>query len=94
MTAIPAALVLTQPDLGTTIMLLATAATLFFLAGLSWWYFVGLSVLLLTALPVLWHQMHAYQRQRVLTFLDPERDPLGSGYHIIQSKIALGSGGI
>ena len=92
--AIPAVLVLRQPDLGTTIMLLAVAATMLFLAGLRWWK-IGLALgSVAAALPVVWAKLHDYQKQRVLTFLDPEKDPLGSGYHIIQSKIALGSGGL
>lgn len=90
----PVVLVLWQPDLGTAIMLLAAAGTVFFAAGARWWKFALLIGGALAALPVLWSRMHDYQRQRVLTFLDPETDPLGSGYHIIQSKIALGSGGL
>jgi rod shape determining protein RodA len=91
---VPAALVLRQPDLGTAIMLIAGAGALFFLAGVRWWKFALLIGGVLAALPILWHQLHGYQKQRVMTFLDPERDPLGTGYHIIQSKIALGSGGV
>jgi rod shape determining protein RodA len=91
---VPATLVLKQPDLGTAIMLLAGAGALFFLAGVRWWKFALVIGAALAALPVIWQQLHDYQKQRVMTFLDPERDPLGSGYHIIQSKIALGSGGI
>jgi len=91
--ALPAVLVLKQPDLGTSIMLLASGGALLFLAGVRLWKF-GLAIAAVTAaLPVAWNSLHDYQRQRVLTFLDPETDPLGSGYHIIQSKIALGSGG-
>ena len=90
----PAALVLKQPDLGTAIMLLAGGATLLFLAGVRWWKFALVIGGVLAALPILWQQLHDYQKQRVMTFLNPERDPLGAGYHIIQSKIALGSGGI
>jgi rod shape determining protein RodA len=84
----PVALVLKQPDLGTSVMLLL------FLAGVRWWKFALVIGAALAALPVLWQQLHDYQKQRVMTFLDPERDPLGAGYHIIQSKIALGSGGL
>jgi rod shape determining protein RodA len=91
---VPAALVLRQPDLGTAIMLIAGAGALFFLAGVRWWKFALLIGGVLAALPILWQQLHGYQKQRVMTFLDPERDPLGTGYHIIQSKIALGSGGV
>ncbi len=91
---LPAALVLKQPDLGTACMLLASSATLFFCAGVPWWIFLVGGGAGLAALPVAWGMLHDYQRARVLTFLDPEIDPLGSGYHIIQSKIALGSGGV
>ncbi|WGF90634.1 rod shape-determining protein RodA [Marinivivus vitaminiproducens] len=91
---VPVVLVLWQPDLGTAVMLLAASGTVFFAAGVRWWKFALLIGGALAALPVLWGQMHDYQRQRVLTFLDPETDPLGAGYHIIQSKIALGSGGL
>jgi len=91
---VPAALVLKQPDLGTAVMLLAGAGALFFVAGVRWWKFALVLGTALAAAPVLWQQLHDYQKQRVLTFLDPERDPLGAGYHIIQSKIALGSGSV
>ncbi|NBX74814.1 MAG: rod shape-determining protein RodA [Alphaproteobacteria bacterium] len=89
----PAALVLMQPNLGTTLLLVATAGTLFWLAGVKWWKFALLIVLAAAAMPVAWSQLHDYQRQRVLTFLDPEADPLGTGYNIAQAKIALGAGG-
>ncbi len=92
--ALPAVLVLKQPDLGTATMLLAGGGILLFLAGVRWWKFALAFGGAAAALPVLWQQLHDYQRQRVLTFLNPEADPLGSGYHIIQSKIALGSGGL
>jgi rod shape determining protein RodA len=91
---VPTALVLEQPDLGTSMMLLAGAASLFLLAGVRWWNFAVVAAAVGAAVPILWQQLHAYQKQRVWTFLDPERDPLGAGYHIIQSKIALGSGGV
>jgi rod shape determining protein RodA len=91
---LPAVLVLKQPDLGTSIMLVAAGGALLFLAGVRLWKFALAIGAVAAALPVAWAGMHDYQRQRVLTFLDPETDPLGSGYHIIQSKIALGSGGI
>ena len=91
--ALPAVLVLKQPDLGTSIMLLACGGTLLFLAGVPLWQF-GLAIGgVAAALPLAWAGLHDYQKQRVLTFMDPEADPLGAGYHIIQSKIALGSGG-
>ncbi|MDX1539941.1 MAG: rod shape-determining protein RodA [Geminicoccaceae bacterium] len=91
---VPALLVLRQPDLGTSVMLIAGGGALFFCAGVRLWKFAVVIGGVGAALPVLWSQLHDYQKQRVLTFLDPERDPLGSGYHIIQSKIALGSGGV
>ncbi len=91
---LPTALVLIQPDLGTAIALLLVAGTVFFLSGVSYWIFGVIISLGLAAIPFAWHFMHDYQRKRVLVFLDPDKDPLGSGYHIIQSKIALGSGGI
>ncbi len=91
--ALPAVLVLKQPDLGTSIMLLAAGGALLFLAGVRLWKFGVALAAVGAVLPVAWASLHDYQRQRVFTFLDPESDPLGSGYHIIQSKIALGSGG-
>jgi rod shape determining protein RodA len=94
MIIVPTVLVLKQPDLGTAIMLLAGGTTLLFLAGVRWWKFALVIGAALAALPILWQKLHDYQQQRVMTFLNPERDPLGAGYHIIQSKIALGSGGI
>lgn len=92
--AAPVALVLRQPDLGTAMLLLFGAATMLFLAGVSWRYFAAAAALATAAVPVAWSMLHEYQRARVLTFLNPESDPLGSGYHILQSKIALGSGGL
>ena len=89
----PCALVLVQPDLGTAVTLLVSGTVLLFLAGVPLAHFVAVGALGAAAVPVLWANLHDYQRQRVFTFLDPEADPLGSGYHIIQSKIALGSGG-
>jgi rod shape determining protein RodA len=94
MIAVPVVLVLKQPDLGTAIMLAGGGAALLFLAGVRWWKFALVLGPMLMALPLIWQQLHDYQKKRVMTFLDPERDPLGSGYHIIQSKIALGSGGL
>ena len=93
MVAAPTLLVLKQPDLGTAVMLLASGAIVLFLAGVRWWKFALVGSAAAAALPVIWGRLHEYQRERVLTFLDPEQDPLGAGYHIIQSKIALGSGG-
>ncbi|MEK9848866.1 MAG: rod shape-determining protein RodA [Rhodospirillaceae bacterium] len=92
--AIPVGLVLRQPDLGTAVMLGLTALVVFFLAGVRLWKFLLAGLTALVFLPVAWSLLHQYQKRRVLTFLDPESDPLGAGYHIIQSKIALGSGGI
>ncbi|NQV84905.1 MAG: rod shape-determining protein RodA [Rhodospirillales bacterium] len=91
---VPAAFVLRQPDLGTALIFLITAAGLFFMAGVRLWKFALVGVLSLAAMPVAWQFLHSYQRKRVLTFLNPENDPLGAGYHIIQSKIAFGSGGL
>ncbi len=94
LTLAPAGLVLKQPDLGTAAMLLMVGTAVFFCAGVRLWKFAVVGVLGLSAIPIGWQFLHAYQRQRVLTFLDPEVDPLGAGYHILQSKIALGSGGV
>ena len=90
----PTALVMRQPDLGTAVMLMMVGAALFLLAGVRLWIFAVAALLVVAVIPVGWHFMHDYQQQRVMTFLDPESDPLGAGYHIIQSKIALGSGGV
>lgn len=93
--ALPTFLIILQPDLGTAILVATSGIIAIFLAGLSFWW-IGIGLLLgATALPIMWNYvLHDYQKQRVLTFLNPESDPLGSGYHIIQSKIAIGSGGI
>lgn len=93
MMAVPVALILVQPDLGTALMLVFVTVAIFFLIGVQVWKFALVGVMGLIAVPIGWHFLHDYQRQRVLTFLDPERDPLGAGYHILQSKITLGSGG-
>lgn len=91
--AIPVLLIARQPDLGTSILMGASGIFVLFLAGLGWrWIFGGMG-LVAAALPALWYVMKDYQRQRVLTLLNPEADPFGAGYHIIQSKIAIGSGG-
>lgn len=90
---VPMALTAKQPDLGTAIMIASSGAFVLLLAGLNWRWIASVGVLMLTSLPIVWHYLHTYQKERVLTFLNPERDPLGSGYHIIQSKIAIGSGG-
>lgn len=91
---VPTLLVAIQPDLGTSILVSASGIFVVFLAGMSWWL-IGIAVMGLAAfIPVMWfYLMHDYQRTRVLTLLDPEKDPLGAGYHILQSKIAIGSGG-
>lgn len=91
---IPAALVMLQPDLGTALAITASGVVVMFLAGLPLWWFLGAGGALLAALPVLFSMLHDYQQKRVLIFLDPESDPLGAGYHISQSKIAIGSGGL
>lgn len=90
---VPAILVMRQPDLGTALVLLMTGACMLFMAGVSLWYFIAAGVMAVCSLPILWSFLHDYQKNRVLTFFDPSRDPLGAGYHITQSKIALGSGG-
>ncbi len=94
LTMFPAFLVMTQPDLGTALMLIMSAGAIFFVVGVQIWKFVAVGITGLVLVPFAWHFLHDYQKNRVLTFLDPERDPLGAGYHIIQSKIALGSGGV
>ena len=90
----PAALVLRQPDLGTAALLVLGGGAMFVLAGVRARIFVVLLLGALAAVPVAWQSLHVYQRARILTFLDPTRDPLGAGYHILQSKIALGAGGL
>jgi rod shape determining protein RodA len=94
MTFVPVALILRQPDLGTALMLIMAGGIVFFAAGVRLWKFGVVIALGLAAIPIAWNFLHTYQKNRVLTFLDPERDPLGAGYHILQSKIALGSGGM
>lgn len=90
---IPAAFILKQPNLGTATILILTGAGVMFLAGVTWKLFAAGIVGGVSALPVVWHFLHDYQKRRVYTFLDPESDPLGAGYNIMQSKIAIGSGG-
>lgn len=90
---LPAALILKQPNMGTASIILLIGASMFFMAGVRAWKFITLSVISIISLPIVWGFMHDYQKKRVLTFLDPESDPLGSGYNIIQSMIAIGSGG-
>ena len=91
---IPAVLILVQPDLGTCIMVGLCGVTVMFLAGLPWYVFAGPIVAVSVAAPVAYGMLHGYQRKRIDVFLNPESDPLGAGYHISQSKIAIGSGGI
>jgi rod shape determining protein RodA len=91
---VPVALIAKQPDLGTAILVFAAGFYVIFLAGLPWKVIIGLAVAAGAAAPFAWTLLHDYQRQRILTLLDPEKDPLGKGFHIIQSTIAIGSGGI
>ena len=91
---LPVLLIAKQPDLGTALLVASSGAAVLFFAGLSWWVMLGVVALLACLTPLLWHFMREYQRNRVLTFINPEADPMGAGYHIIQSKIAIGSGGI
>ena len=91
---VPVLLVAQQPDLGTAMLIAVSGFAVLFIAGISWKLLAGFSVIALSSAPVIWNLMHDYQKKRVLTFLDPEQDPLGAGYHIIQSKIAIGSGGL
>nr|VFK47113.1 MAG: cell elongation-specific peptidoglycan biosynthesis regulator RodA [Candidatus Kentron sp. TC] len=91
---IPAILVAWEPDLGTAFFILCAGGFVVFLAGIGWKSVLSIGALTTICAPLLWFFMHDYQRKRVLTFLNPEQDPFGSGYHIIQSKIAIGSGGL
>ncbi len=89
-----ASLIVVQPDLGTSLLIAMSGLFVLFFAGLPWKVIIAAVAGAVLSAPVAWHFMHAYQKQRVMTFLNPESDPLGSGYHIIQSKIAIGSGGL
>lgn len=91
---LPVVLALRQPDLGTAMILLMVGGTLFFSAGVSLWLFGAVLISAGASLPILWDCLYDYQKQRILTFFDPSQDSLGAGYHITQSKIALGSGGL
>ena len=91
---VPVLLIAEQPDLGTALLVAAGGGLVVLLAGLQARYLIGIGALVLGAVPVVWHVLHDYQRQRVLTFLNPQTDPLGAGYHTIQSQIAIGSGGV
>jgi rod shape determining protein RodA len=92
--ALPVALIARQPDLGTALLVAAAGFYVIFLAGVAWRLLAGLTVVALAGMVPLWGLMHDYQRRRILTLLDPSQDPLGAGYHTIQSTIAVGSGGI
>jgi rod shape determining protein RodA len=91
---VPAALVLKQPDLGTALMLVLGGAAMFFLAGVRWWLFAVTIAGVAGTVPMIWRHLRDYQKNRIYTFLDPDTDPLGAGYHSLQSKIAIGSGGV
>ena len=91
---IPALLVAEQPDLGTALLIAAAGAFVIFLAGISWWRITGIVAVCAGSVPLVWQFLHEYQRNRVRVLFDPESDPLGNGWHIIQSKIAVGSGGM
>ena len=93
LTLVPVALILKQPNLGTATIVSVIAFSMCFMAGIRWWYFAAVLGAAAGAVPVVYHMLHDYQKQRVMTFLDPGSDPLGAGYNIIQSKIAIGSGG-
>lgn len=91
---VPVGLILKQPNLGTAVITVVVGASVFFAAGVRWWKFLLVAAPVPFLLPIVYNHLHDYQRARILTFLHPERDPLGAGYNIIQSKIALGSGGM
>jgi rod shape determining protein RodA len=90
----PAALIAVQPDFGTAVLVAAAGAFVLFLAGLAWWRIGLVIAIIAAAAPLGWHFLRDYQRQRLLMFLDPEADRLGAGWNIIQSQIAIGSGGV
>ena len=92
--ALPVILILKQPNLGTASIIIITTLFMYFAAGVRLSIFVTAIVTLIMSLPIMWHFMHDYQKQRVLTFIDPQKDVLGAGYNIIQSKVAIGSGGL
>lgn len=91
---VPAGLVVLQPDLGTAILITVSGLLVIFVAGLKWQYMVATLGLVTAAAPLMWFNLHAYQQRRILTLFDPYSDPLGAGYHTIQSTIAVGSGGV
>ena len=92
--AVPVYLIKRQPDLGTSLLIAASGFYVLYLAGLSWKVIVGLVAAASAVAPLVWQHLHGYQRERLLTFVDPTRDPLGTGYHSSQASIALGSGGL
>ena len=92
--AMPVYLIKRQPDLGTALLIAASGFYVLYLAGLSWKIIVGLAALAGAVAPLAWQHLHSYQQERILTFVDPTRDPLGAGYHSSQASIALGSGGV
>lgn len=94
MVFLPVGLVLLQPNLGTATLLMLASAGMFFVAGVRWWKFALAIALVGAILPYAWNHLHDYQKARLLTFVDPDADPLGAGYNILQSKIALGAGGL
>lgn len=91
---VPVILIVKQPDLGTGIIVIIVSACLLYINGLKLWKFIAVAAALVLSTPIVWNLMHEYQQKRIMIFLDPTKDPLGSGYNIIQSKIAIGSGGI
>lgn len=91
---IPSAIIMKQPDLGTAVIMFLTGGVILFLAGVKIWKFIFVIGVIIITTPILWSQLHNYQKKRIEIFLNPELDPLGSGYNIIQSKIAVGSGGL
>ena len=93
-TLVPVLLVIIQPDLGTALIILLGGLSIFWISGLNYKYFLIGLMTVICSLPLLWQYLKDYQKDRVFTFFNPERDPLGNGYHIMQSKIALGSGGL
>ena len=94
LTIVPTLMIIKQPDLGTALLIASAGFFVLFLAGLQWRLLAILGGLAAAAAPLLWHFMHDYQRMRVMTFLNPQNDPLGAGYHTIQAEIAIGSGGL
>lgn len=93
MVIVPVLLILKQPDMGTALILLFVTTTMFFATGVQIWKFLLVGIGGVSVMPMIWKHMHDYQRDRITSFLDPENDPLGNGYNILQSKIAIGSGG-